>query len=192
MIIWIYIVINILTVLSTPFHLRYISKTDVEFQKPLPDLFYNVLPDLSNQTSLIFVLDYIIPFVIFPVAIYTNKILFTYKFLSIIFFLRAIAKVITTLPSSCLNCKNNSSMNSMSIGYCNDKIFSGHVTLTLVALLLILQKNSQYSNILIFLHLIYSILIIAVRNHYSIDVFIAYVIVISMFYNLSSPKSNLI
>ena len=73
-----------------------------------------------------------------------------------------------------LNLKgDDSTFKNYLTGYCNDKIFSGHTSLTLLLVLTIIKNkliNEKYNCVLIFYHFFYAILILATRNHYSVDV----------------------
>ena len=76
-------------------------------------------------------------------------------------------------------------------GYCNDKIFSGHTSITLALLLIIIDNNlidSSLNPVLVLLHLCYVLLILSSRFHYSVDVILSYIITISLFFNF---KGNL-
>ena len=109
--------------------------------------------------------------------------------LTIIYFLREITTSITLLPPT-PNCmeRNKKKMNKSKFitkvsGRCNETVFSGHTTLMLLSLLFILPKiKSKLFKVLIYLYsIIGSIIIIAMRSHYTLDVTLAWIITILMY-----------
>ena len=99
---------------------------------------------------------------------------------------RLITKSITILPQACKNCKPPEERNIIDrciTGGCNDTIFSGHTTIMLISLLYIGKDiNNMYIKIVLLLFAIgYSMLIIMLRNHYSVDIVLAWYISITSF-----------
>ena len=185
--------LNLLTIIATYLHVKYIHKTDIRNFKNLPDLIIDNLPDLSDNKSIIFLADKLPILGIFP-FILTNRsdlFIFMYKLFSVIFFLRTLTKFFTILPSqSRTNCTNDIKNPMIYIsGYCHDKIFSGHSALTLIYLLTIIDNkiiNPKYNFLLIFSHSLYAVLLIVTKNHYTVDIISSYIITISIFYNLKT------
>jgi hypothetical protein len=106
-----------------------------------------------------------------------------FKVLSIIVLIRTISSSITDLPSSNSNCKfytNFNSIYSYTLGHCFDKIFSGHTAATLLLILCANQFNLISDSNLIYWILIQIIYVyiglICTRHHYSVDVFLSYII----------------
>jgi len=146
---------------------------------PLYDIVINNIPNLSKYH---FVINYImiillLPFLVNPKIKYFISI---FKYTSIIIFFRAITTSVTILPSChSKNCELQYSWLNYIIGHCNDKIFSGHTSLSLVLLYLIYRYNLVNNTllyILIFIQILIAILLIATRGHYTIDVLLGYFI----------------
>ena len=112
-----------------------------------------------------------------------DALIYFFKILSIIVLIRTISSSITDMPSSNPNCKYHTDFNSIysyTLGHCFDKIFSGHTATTLLLILCANQFNLiSDSNFIywIFIHIIYVYIgLICTRHHYSVDVFISYII----------------
>jgi hypothetical protein len=99
---------------------------------------------------------------------------------TVLMLLRNICYSITILPPPSPN-KNK----SIFIGGRCDAIFSGHTTL-IVLNVLILSKYVNNYLILYLFSLFYSYILLTSRAHYSIDVFIAYILTISIYNNISN------
>ena len=109
--------------------------------------------------------------------------------LTIIYVIREITTSVTLLPPTpyCIN-QSNKKINKSEIitrisGLCNETVFSGHTTLMLLSFLFILPKvKSKFLKILIYFYLVLgSILILALRSHYTLDVFLAWTISILVY-----------
>ena len=136
-------------------------------EKPLHDLGHYYLPDLDNFYS---VIDVILGIYIIAFLYYSNIELLKEMSLlmCIIFIFRSILVISTSLPDPSGVCEKK----KFQIGYCNDLMFSGHTaTITLISLYLMsIFPNKR--NMLILGNIITYILIIASKNHYTIDVLI--------------------
>ncbi len=184
-----YLLLNIITIFSTYFHIKYINKTNINEFSSLPDLIVDNIPNFSNNRICNYIIDYMIFFWLAPVILYGNNNLkrFFYRFTSIIFFMRALTKFFTIIPSQDNNCSNDiKNIDCYIRGYCNDKIFSGHTALTLISLLIIIDNkliDPNFNYLLVFSHLIYVFLILSTKNHYSVDVILSYIITTSLYFN---------
>ena len=190
----IFIILNLITIISSYFHMKYIiHKTKINKYEPLPDILIdNCLPDLSKSKITHFLVDILLPISFLPIILSKryDLFIFLYKIISIVFFLRAITKVSTIIPSQGNGCKNDvNNLMCYITGYCNDKIFSGHTSIMILVTLTIINEkliNPSYNHLLIIVCLIYSGLILSSRNHYTVDVILAYIISISVYYNLKN------
>ena len=190
----IYIILNIITLISSYFHMKYIiEKTKINNYDPLPDVIIdNCLPNLSKNKIAHKLVDLMLPLSFLPIILSKRYDLlkFLYKMISIVFFLRTITKVSTIIPSQNNGCTNDvNNIMCYITGYCNDKIFSGHTSIMLLVVLTIINEkliNPDYNPLLILVCFIYSGLILSTRNHYSVDIILAYIINISIFYNLKN------
>jgi hypothetical protein len=72
---------------------------------------------------------------------------------------------------------------SLCMGGCYDKIYSGHFSAVFMSLLIL--YTSKYINLftLVFLSVIFGTLIVTSRSHYTIDIFVAFLIVIIVYQN---------
>jgi len=109
--------------------------------------------------------------------------------LTCIYILREITTTITFLPPTpfCFDRvkdkMDKSEFMTKISGTCNETIFSGHTSLMLLGILFILPKvNNNILKILLYFYaIITSLIIIALRAHYTIDIVLAWIICI-MFY----------
>lgn len=142
------------------------------------DIIHHNLPSLRSLTLLSDILPYILITIIFFIDL---KIFYNILgFLITIFVARMIIIHLTILPKDkkC-NIQNSSVYN----GGCYDKVYSGHFA-TIFICLLTLYMN-KYINLftLLFLSIIFALLIITSRSHYTIDVVVAFLIVIIVYQN---------
>lgn len=96
--------------------------------------------------------------------------------LSVIFIIKYILAFATILPDSSGKCKLN-----LTKGACNDLLCSGHFSIVLLTYLLIVKYkllNKNVSNILLFIVILYSIIPVLSKHHYTIDILVALIIVI--------------
>lgn len=167
-------------------HMNRINKNKLFLEKPLRDLIFDNSFDLRSLkvfTNILLVI-FIIPFLQRKGL---SAISYFFKFFSIIVAIRVISSTITDIPSSDPNCSINkdASWSSYITGHCFDKIFSGHTAISL-SLILVARKYDLLGNgSAIFLSLLQILYVyfflICTRGHYSVDVFLSYVIVIPLF-----------
>lgn len=188
---FIFALIYIFHCLTVYYHLQIKSKNNFN-TAPLKDIIMDNGPDLRIYNQFVH-----FGFIIFFIPYFTSKNIYylseVFKIFSIIFTLRIITSNVTLIPSSNVKCKEtNNIFYDYIIGHCTDKIFSGHSTLTLILVL------SAYSNNLInyyyfipffFMQIIYAILLIFCKSHYSVDVILSYIITIPYFFII---KNNII
>ena len=164
---------------------RYLKIYNEDTQIKLNDVGFNFIP-ITNIEYLddVMVLLPLILCVFFKI----NWSVFLFM-LTIIFVLREITTTITLLPPT-PHCFENvkikmkkSKILAKISGACNETIFSGHTSIMLLALLFILPKiKNNLVKIGIYIYAIAtSLVIISLRGHYSIDIFLAWVICI-LFY----------
>jgi len=155
--------------------------------KQLPDLFLDMLPYCP---SLIKYMDFLMILFVIPLFfqnIYDNFLLL-FKFLCIICLLRSITTNLTLIP----NLKNRYSykrsnpydLRNYFFGHNCDKIFSGHISIILIIILITISKKLIPNFLILFLiffKLIYILLILLSKQHYSIDIFLSYIITIPIY-----------
>lgn len=147
---------------------------------PLPDVLHDILPDLSNMNrymidDFLITCTTIVFFVVHKLT-YIDDILILYN--SIMLF-RLITMSVTNLPSPSDKCStdNKSLVIRVLSGGRNDLIFSGHTTLMLLLLLFISKGTSLLWQCILFIFAAaFSLLLIVLRNHYTVDVILAWYI----------------
>lgn len=169
----------------------------------LPDSIQDITPNLSNLSYIsdivikLYILIYI--YLVFNTPLKYDIFYHSLIILSLILFLRVIMFSSTILPSINVNChikkkkiykKPFSTLlfdfitQKYDIGYCNDYIFSGHNAIFLLITLMILHYQLVPYTISILLcssTIIFSLFTIICRNHYTIDIILAYFITFSIF-----------
>jgi hypothetical protein len=163
----------------------------------LPDIIHDYFPNYKRYQNIpdIFVKVYLVLFIL--LLVFHNKIdtigYHTMILLSIIFFIRTLFFTMTILPSIQKNCHvekkkiYNKDLGSLiadifinrtgDLGYCNDYIFSGHSSLFILITLLITYFNLLPPILLTIVWLttmLLTVLIVIGRNHYTIDIVLAY------------------
>jgi hypothetical protein len=158
-----------------------------ERRKPLKDVIMDNGPDLRYLKMIMdpLIIIFLLPYII------NNKFNYLFdnlKLFSLIFGLRIITSTITEIPSSDPDCETNKlGIFKYLSGHCFDKIFSGHTSLTLLLVLIAYDKNLlSYKKYLLFqiLQILYALMLIYTRGHYSVDVILAYIIVVPIFFLL--------
>jgi hypothetical protein len=139
------------------------------------------LPDWQNNQLLKYVADFIA--YIMPVLLGAEIALEQAEYIIVIYGLRYIFNLVTILPKQ-TDCDDTKfGLNEVIFGHCYDKIFSGH-TASVVLLALLLHKHKGYSAFLLALGIVvYGIVIICLRYHYTIDVLVAIVVTLLVFQN---------
>lgn len=139
----------------------------------------NKFSECVNYLMLLMWIPFIKSFTISP-------LISLFKYVSVIFLLRSILVNVTILPScNSEKCTNYEGLYKYIFGHCNDKILSGHISIGILLLYLMNKYelvNYFWSNFYIVLLFILSILIVAVRWHYTIDVLFAYIITLFLIY----------
>ena len=151
------------------------------------DLGFKFIPFFKN--SIIDDILVLCPLLLF--ILYTPNIKDYIIILFSIYLLRQICTILTILPPipQCSNSiknrfKNNiiKNLERFSFNSCSETVFSGHTSLLLVTILFLLPRLPNYAKIIAYIYAIFtSLIIIAIRHHYSIDVFLSWIICI-LFY----------
>lgn len=143
------------------------------------DIVHENLPSMRN---ILFIVD-IIPFFLLAIICFIDLKLFynVLGFLIPIYFIRLIIIHLTILPKDkkC-DIENDSSILT---GGCYDKIYSGHFASIFISLLVLYKRNYINMFLFIFILLISGLLIITARSHYTIDIFVSFLIVILFYQN---------
>lgn len=150
-------------------------------EKPLYDTGHMILPNLSKYYLLV---DIFVSILIIAVVItyWSDPKLVTFILMAItVFLMKYIIQILTILPDPTvdLNCKTRYNLLfKLIFGNCNDMMFSGHTAIgTLCALFLTEKFKGFVMYLYIFLAAAIAFMSIAVRNHYTIDVVMAFFVV---------------
>ena len=146
----------------------------------LPDPLQEYLPDLRKQYMYAEYLYFFIIglAVIFAIINYKECLGYEIVFMILIFSLvKEICSTVTILPDPSDMCEEKGTL-----GGCNDLMPSGHMSSLLIILFSCWPyMNNYWKYIFTFLILFYSFLIIAVRNHYTIDVVMSWFVVFTIY-----------
>jgi hypothetical protein len=148
------------------------------------DLFYYLMPKINFSQNILNILNTISIFILI-LPLFINKTSTSnwtlIKTIISIYIPVALIRVITTnltiLPSD-IKCNiNEFNINELIVGYCYDKLFSGHLAITLVAMYVyytnnIINKYYAYGNILFII--IYMLL---TKGHYTNDLLFSFFVV---------------
>lgn len=160
--------------------------TDMYNRPPLSDIVIDNFIDLSRYRKFteLFLIPFLLPFIS---SIYgLSKIGYLLRIGVVFLAIRMLTTVVTDIPSSTTECDMTKIPTWLLFlkGHCHDKIFSGHVGLAILLLLVSLKFNLITQDSLYYFIpylLLYSFYTIASRNHYTIDVLLSYLIVIPIF-----------
>ena len=187
---YLYVIPYIIHILMVFYHLEILQYNNSHKRKPLKDIIMDNCPDMRqyeyilNPLLILFLLPY------FQNLKSLKSLGDVFKLGSIFIGIRVITSTVTEIPSSNPECdKINSKLKFYHyiVGHCFDKIFSGHTSLTLLLVLIAYNNNLIKFNkylILQILQILYAFFLIAIKGHYSVDVFLSYIIVIPIYFLL--------
>jgi hypothetical protein len=154
---------------------RYVSKPRGEpFGGKIRDVGFDTLPDLSNY-EIIHDLTVVIPLAFLILNWKSVNKEGYIQFLTFMYFMRALSNMVTQFPYI----KNRTCDPKHPFSYCNDYMFSGHTTFNIV--------TSYFVNKGLFpvYPILSSMVTIATRAHYSIDVLMAWIIFFALKCNIT-------
>ena len=150
----------------------------------LPDILQDNLPNLFRYHRFIDIFIVIFMIVSFSYLYITVNQTIVYKtliFLAIVFSVKEIFSYVTVLPDASKCCDQKHETNKF-FGSCNGLIFSGHTASVLAVVYVLSEYVSRSVSVSLYIAtIIYGILIVLVRNHYSIDILVAFVVVDVLF-----------
>ncbi len=142
------------------------------------DIMYKYLPDMSDSKVLDHIIDLLIIIPILFITIKSSKNPELYKdyIMSVILIqlIRSIFIHSTILPKTkdCVNKKYK--VYNILFGHCYDKIFSGHLSTTIITSIFLYQMNIFTNlNVLVIYNTILAILLLLARSHYTVDLLVA-------------------
>ena len=185
-----YLVLYLIHVFGNIILIKLGNSSDIKNRKQLPDIVLDrgvFLKDLLPFMDLILII-FLIPLFL------KNKLsnfITLFKFVGIMAFLRTLTCVSTLIPPIKGRYKkersDESNLLNYVVGHNYDKIFSGHTGVMLICVLISITENLvNITNkfILAFLGVLYSILILLTRQHYTIDVLLSYMIIVPLYFCL--------
>ena len=142
------------------------------------DIIHHNIPSVR---SLIRITD-IISWALIIIFAFIDLKLFYYLigYLITIYFVRLLTIHLTILPKDKKCCIKNSSIFT---GGCYDKVYSGHFSSVFIALLLLYKNGYINMSVVITLSTIMAALLTISRSHYTIDIFVAFLICIIVYQN---------
>jgi len=178
------IIVIFLLVCKKVFH-RLENKSEVFFENiklkqksKVYDIIHTNLPPTRKLMTIVDATPFILLAVIFFIDV--NLFYNIMGFLVTILILRMFIIHITILPK---DKKCDIKKSSIFSGGCYDKVYSGHFSVVFMCLLSLYV--SKYINLftLLSLSIIFALLIITSRSHYTIDIFVAFLIVVVVYQN---------
>lgn len=158
----------------------------IQHHPPLHDVIMSNMPDLSKFDYVPNLLVAVI-FSIFAKRLFKDKdtklAKSYFKYFAIIIFLRTITTQVTLIPAQSV-CTIPRGIDRYLNGHCIDKIFSGHTSATFLIVLLYYKYGivkKPYIYVLMALQMIMAFSLIVTKNHYTIDVILAYMITGAVF-----------
>lgn len=142
------------------------------------DIIHQNLPSLRNLSTIVDIIPFIPLIIIFFIDL--NLFYRVIGLLGTIFIVRMFIIHLTILPK---DKKCDIKKSSVYSGGCYDKVYSGHFAVVFTCLLFLYKNN--YINIftLVSLSIITALLIITSRSHYTIDIFVSFLMVIITYQN---------
>lgn len=140
---------------------------------PLLDIVHTNSPNLSNYEKYIDLLPSLLGLIV-VILVFKKRLHFPHicKALALIFILRCIAFSCTILPSPL-----NKSTSPNAIGGFHDCVFSGHTATMLIFAYYIQTCTKDFNKLLFAYCILSSLIIIMTRSHYTVDVFVAWIVV---------------
>lgn len=150
------------------------------------DISHNYLPNLSHNKFLRILneIPVVLPFLLLfvNVNIFIEYIFYMFT----IFFIRCIFNLATILPKTDY-CKNTDDDNfhilSHFHGHCYDFIFSGHFSSFFLFTLILYNHFNHNIYLLVFSNILYALIILLIRAHYTTDILVAFVITSLVYQN---------
>ena len=147
---------------------------------PLYDVFHSLLPNLSAYDKVIDLFPVVLGAIVLYIACVQHPLFDLNSLIRdiwVLVLLRLALCSVTVLPSSICKIKK-----AEAIGGCHDCIFSGHTSITLLLSYYIFRcfPNDTVKYGLLLYNVICGFLIISTRNHYTVDVLVAWLAVFAL------------
>ena len=184
-IVWI---IEVIISKNIEININHINQNNKYNNIELEDTGFKLVPKLDSKLN--YLDDLLISILVIPLFYFDINVKKLLKIIIITRLLRLICMKSTILPSPNSKCneylvkkeKLIGKYYTIFFGRCNETIFSGHVSLMLICILFILPFVNSMMKIFLYIYAILtSLIVISLRNHYTIDVVLAWVITIPIF-----------
>jgi PAP2 superfamily C-terminal len=177
---------TILKIKSTSIKNSYKEKEKEKDTDKLSDVIHTYGPDWSKYYQYAEIFFYIIILLFIVYATASKKLFVLYEIgflLAFFYFIKITCTLVTILPDPSGKCETKNTL-----GDCNELMPSGHLSSLLIILFSLWPyiDNKYWKMLFVSLISIYSFVIIAVRNHYTIDVVISWFVVYTIYY-MSHP-----
>jgi hypothetical protein len=150
------------------------------------DIGFKYTPDLSSYKNLHLAFDIMTMLLPFMISVILSRwdIFYEYSsYITVILLIRLLFNIATILPKV-KNCDDTEfTWKNILFGHCYDKIFSGHVAGVALLSVLLYVHNIIPATMLIPFNILYALCILAIRYHYTIDIFVAYVVTLVIYQN---------
>jgi len=172
------LLINVLSFYNE-YHYESYYSSRIKNNKTTPkvyDIGHKYLPNIAQYEYIINIILGLAAcsFFIYPKIFLPFLVLFL-----IIIVIRMITIQLTVLPKTTCDIKKSVDLS----GYCYDKIFSGHAAFMCLLTLFLYNLKKISIFVLIIINVLYGLLIISARSHYTIDVVVAFIVTLLIFQN---------
>ena len=153
-----------------------VDKRGASCTRPLSDVLHDLLPDLSHMHHLIDALPVVLGLLVlvFCGRVDLRRLV---NQMTLVYLIRVITTSATVLPSPICSASRPS---CRAVGGCHACIFSGHTATTLLFAWHLQKCFPEYTYHLLAYSVLSSLLIVATRSHYTIDVLVAWIVVHSL------------
>ena len=150
------------------------------------DVGFNILPNLHKFYYISDAIVIVSLFTLFIPGMFKN---FIYLMIPI-FLVRCITIYSTILPKLD-TCDVKNIFYLCFFGGCYDKIFSGHFAAVFLITLLLFEQSYLSFFLLCFINILNGLIIISVRNHYTIDVIVSFFVTLCLYQLLHKNKKSI-
>lgn len=145
------------------------------------DIGMRYLPDYSDNTYLemgIHIISLVLPF------LFGKQVRDAYfNYIPVVFLIRYLFTSLTILPKDKKCDDEKFNIWNLIIGHCYDKIFSGHFAIVNLTLMILLHYGQVDLWWAIIGNLIFGVMIIMLRYHYTVDLFVAFLVNLLVYKN---------
>ena len=139
----------------------------------IPDLGHKYIINIDSKLSYLSDIICMILLMTVMCTLDKSKKVMYVKCFIVVFILRLISMNLTILPRSKeFKCDDSSAIVTLNVQCGNDYIFSGHTAITVLCLLMLYTMYPNYVYFYVIIYALQVFLLLGMRHHYSIDIFI--------------------